>query len=216
MRAALAAAQHTEMVAFGRSQVAAHTEQITAGTLDPRKLGQGIADQIALAAHVSPFTGSRRLGVARALATDLPATRALLATGRISEQLAEKAVSLTSHLDPDQRRLVDKKVADAGLDQQGQREAGATVKRLAYEADPAGFTARGRTARGDRRVTLRPAPDTMSVLSGLLPVEQGWRVWPRCAPTPTASSRPATTAPATRSWPTPSSNASPDKRPPQT
>jgi hypothetical protein len=111
--------------------------------------------------------------VARALATDLPATRALLATGRISEQLAEKAVTLTSHLDPEQRRLVDKKVADAGLDQQGQREAGATVKRLACEADPAGFTARGRTARGDRRVTLRPAPDTMSVLSGLLPVEQG-------------------------------------------
>ncbi|HEY2222002.1 hypothetical protein [Actinomycetospora sp.] len=59
MRAALAAAQHTEMVAFGRSQVAAHTEQITGGTLDPRKLGQGIADQIA-----SPPTSHRSPGPA--------------------------------------------------------------------------------------------------------------------------------------------------------
>jgi hypothetical protein len=44
------------MVAFGRSQIAAHTAQIAAGTLDPRKLGQGIAAQIALAASVSPFS----------------------------------------------------------------------------------------------------------------------------------------------------------------
>ena len=45
--------------------------------------------------------------------------------------------------------------------------------RLAYEADRAAYVARGRTARKDRRVGLRPAPDTMSVLSGFLPVEQG-------------------------------------------
>jgi hypothetical protein len=47
------------------------------------------------------------------------------------------------------------------------------VGRLTYEADRAAYVARGRTARKDRRVGLRPAPDTMSVLSGLLPVEQG-------------------------------------------
>jgi hypothetical protein len=33
--------------------------------------------------------------------------------------------------------------------------------------------ARIRSAESDRRVTLRPAPDTMSLLSGLLPVTQG-------------------------------------------
>ncbi|NMO92445.1 DUF222 domain-containing protein, partial [Actinomycetospora sp. TBRC 11914] len=172
-RAALAAAQHTEMVAFAGSQVAAHEAEIAAGRLDPRKLGTGIADQIALAAHVSPWQGSRRLSIARALATDLPQTRRLLASGRISEALAEKVVSETSHLDADARRLVDKQLADAGLDEQGLREAEATVKRTAYEVDRAGYTHRGRTARKDRRVTLRPAPDTMAVLSGLLPVEQG-------------------------------------------
>ena len=36
---------------------------------------------------------------------------------------------------------------------------------------------RGRTARTDRRVSIRPAPDTMSLLSGFLPVEQGVACW---------------------------------------
>ncbi|MDT7745266.1 MAG: hypothetical protein QOE59_4344, partial [Actinomycetota bacterium] len=52
MRAALAAAQHTEMVAFARAQVDEQAELVTAGRLDPEKLGRGIADEIALAAHV--------------------------------------------------------------------------------------------------------------------------------------------------------------------
>ncbi|GLZ50398.1 HNH endonuclease [Actinomycetospora sp. NBRC 106378] len=173
VRSAVAAAQHTAMVAFGRAQVEAQLEQIATGRLDPEKLGRGIADQIALAAHVSPHVADRRLNAAGALASDLPCTRALLAAGRISEWLAEQIVSLTSHLDPETRRLVDKQTAEAGLDELGRKAAVAAVNKLAYEADPIGFTARGRTARKDRRVTLRPAPDTMAVLSGLLPVEQG-------------------------------------------
>jgi hypothetical protein len=47
------------------------------------------------------------------------------------------------------------------------------ARRRAYQADPRGYVQRGRTARNDRRVGLRPAPDTMSILSGFLPVEQG-------------------------------------------
>ncbi|MCD2189106.1 DUF222 domain-containing protein, partial [Actinomycetospora soli] len=108
LRSAVAAAQHTAMVAFGRAQVEAQIELVAEGRLDPEKLGRGIADQIALAAHVSPHIGDRRLSVARALATDLPCTRALLVVGRISEQLAEHVVSVTSHLDPELRALVDK------------------------------------------------------------------------------------------------------------
>ena len=173
LRAALAAAQHTEMVAFGRTQVDEQAELVAGGRLDPEKLGRGIADQIALAAHVSPWQGSRRLTIASTLAADLPHTRALLSAGRISERLAETIVAQTTHLDPEQRRAVDKQLADAGLEQMGFRQAEATVKKRAYEADREGYTRRARTARKDRRVTLRPAPDTMSVLSGLLPVEQG-------------------------------------------
>jgi uncharacterized protein DUF222 len=173
MRAALAATQHTEMVAFARARVDEQGELVAAGRLDPEKLGRGIADEIALAAHVSAWQGSRRLSVARTLSADLPNIRALLASGRISEKLAETVVAQTTHLDADQRRLVDKQLAEAGLEAMGFRQAEATVKRVAYETDRAGYTRRGRKAREDRRVTLRPAPDTMAVLSALLPVEQG-------------------------------------------
>ncbi|WP_248292333.1 DUF222 domain-containing protein [Actinomycetospora sp. TBRC 11914] len=173
MRAALAVAQHTAMVAFGRAQVEAQAQLVAAGQLDPEKLGKGIADQIALAAHVSPWQGSRRLTIASTLATDLPETRRLLTAGRISERLAETVVAQTSHLDAAARRAVDKELGDARLGELAFRRAEATVKKTAYETDPAGYTQRGRTARKDRRVTVRPAPDTMSVLSALLPVEQG-------------------------------------------
>ncbi len=123
---------------------------------------------------MSPSRGSRRLNIARALNNDLPNIRALLASGRISERLAETVVEQTSHLDADQRRLVDKELAEAGLEKLGFGRAEAAVKKVAYETDKAGYTTkRGRTARKDRRVTLRPAPDTMAVLSALLPVEQG-------------------------------------------
>src|SRR6188768_1762551 len=36
-----------------------------------------------------------------------------------------------------------------------------------------GLCAAGRTERKHRRVGIRPAPDTMSIFSGYLPVEQG-------------------------------------------
>jgi hypothetical protein len=51
----------------------------------------------------------------------------------------------------------------------------------------------------------------MSVLSGLLPVEQGVACLARLRQHTDTWSPRATPAPATRSWPTPSSSASPDK-----
>ena len=170
LRGAVAAAQQAEMVAFARSQVEA---QIADDALDPRAVGRGIGDQLGMACRISPFHGSRRLGVARALAFDLPGVRALLAAGRISEDTAATVVCETRHLVGELRRLVDKQLCAEGIDTLSARRAAALTKRLAYEADRAGYVARGRTARSDRRVGLRPAPDTMSVLSGLLPVEQG-------------------------------------------
>ena len=53
------------------------------------------------------------------------------------------------------------------------KEAETAAQREAYRADPQAAAKRASQARKDRRVTLRPAPDTMSLLSGLLPVEQG-------------------------------------------
>jgi len=170
IKAAVAAAQYTQMVAFARSQVDA---QIAEGALDAKAVGRGIGDQIALACRISPFTGSRRLGVGRALHAELPGVGGLLAAGRISDEVAAQVVTETSHLDPDQRRRVDARLCAGGLEQLSTRQAGALARRCAYAADPAGYVNRGRTARGDRRVTLRPAPDTMSLLTGFLPVEQG-------------------------------------------
>ena len=156
IRSAAAAAQYAEMVSFARSQV---EKQIADDTVDPKVVGRGIGDQIALACRVSPFTGSRRLGVARALQAELPGVRALLVEGRISDDTAALIVSETSHLDPDRRRQVDDRLCAAGIEQLSTRRAAALARRFAYEADPAGYVSRGRTARGDRRVTLRPAPD---------------------------------------------------------
>jgi hypothetical protein len=170
IRSAVAAAQHTQMVRFARSQVEA---QIADDTLDPKAVGRGVGDQIGLACRVSPFHGSRRLGVARALHFELPGIRALLARGRISEDTAALVVAETSHLEPERRRQVDAQLCGAGIEQLSARRTAALSRKYAYAADPAGYVARGRTARADRRVTLRPAPDTMSLLTGFLPVEQG-------------------------------------------
>jgi hypothetical protein len=53
------------------------------------------------------------------------------------------------------------------------KQAAGLARRLAYAADPHGAVKRARHARADRRVSLRPAPDTMAWFSALLPVEDG-------------------------------------------
>lgn len=68
LQAGLDAVKAVEMVAFAQSQTA---EQLRLG-VHPRKIGGGIADQIALACKVSPSEGSRRLHTARDLLLDMP------------------------------------------------------------------------------------------------------------------------------------------------
>jgi hypothetical protein len=139
----------------------------------PKAIGRGVADQVALACRISPFAGSRRLGVARALWFDLPHTYARLAAGDLSEHRGEVVVAETRHLDGATRRDVDARVDAAGIATMGTRSAAACIRRHAYEADRQGYLDRGRRERRSRRVGLRPAPDTMSILTGYLPVEQG-------------------------------------------
>ena len=169
IKAAAAALQMAESVRFAQSQA----ERQLAADVHPDKIGRGIADQLGLACHVSGFEAARRLGVARALWFDLPGTYRLLVGGQISEYVASLVVTETRHLDAGTRREVDAKITAAGISQMGPRSAAACARRHAYEADPEGYVQRGRTERKNRRVTLRPAPDTMSVLSGYLPAEQG-------------------------------------------
>ena len=50
-------------------------------------------------------------------------------------------------------------------------------RRLVIAIDPAAVVNRRRTAEADRHLSIRPAPDTMSRISVLLPATQGVAVW---------------------------------------
>jgi Domain of unknown function (DUF222) len=118
-------------------------------------------------------TAARRLNSARALWFELPGTLHQLAAGDLSERLAEAVVAETRHLDPETRRRVDAQLLSAGIARMGFKAAIGCVRKAAYEADREGYVQCGRTERKHRRVGVRPAPDTMAVLTGYLPVEQG-------------------------------------------
>ena len=169
VKAAVAAAQAAEIVGFARAQVAGQQD---AG-VNYRRLGQGIGEQVALACGTSPWHGARKLTVARDLIQELPQVFGLLADGRISEYVAQLVCTETSHLDPDVRRLVDGQLVDQDVDELGPKAAAGLARKLAYAADPHGAVKRARKARTDRHVSLRPAPDTMTWLTALLPVEVG-------------------------------------------
>ncbi len=78
----------------------------------------------------------------------------------------------TRHLDAATRQQVDAQIAAAGVAQMGPRSAAACARRYAYEADRTGYVERGRTERKHRRVGLRPAPDTMSLLPDICPLSK--------------------------------------------
>jgi hypothetical protein len=169
IKAAAAALQMAESVRFGQSQVQAQL----AADVHPDRIGRGIADQLGPACRISGHEAARRLGVARALWFELPETYRLLTTGELSEYVASLVVRETRHLDAPTRLQVDGRICGAGVALMGPRSAAACARRHAYETDPKGFVARGRNERKHRRVGLRPAPDTMSLLTGYLPAEHG-------------------------------------------
>ena len=169
LQASLEAVKATEIVAFARSQAIRNVEL----GVHPRHAERGIADQIALACRVAPSEGSRRLRMARDVVLDMPHTLELLTRGEIGAWKARLICEKLSHLDRPTRTAVDAQLARQRPETMGCQAAAATAERLAYQADPEAAMARARKARKDRRVTLRPAPDTMSLLTGLLPVEQG-------------------------------------------
>ena len=169
LRAVTAALQAAESVRFAQSQA----EEQLAADVHPDKIGHGIAEQIGLACRLSRVVAAQRLNTARALWFELPDTYAQLIAGELSERLAETVVAETRHLDTDTRRKVDEQVVSAGISEMGFKSAVNSVRKAAYEADRQGYVERGRTERKHRRVGVRPAPDTMAVLTGYLPIEQG-------------------------------------------
>jgi hypothetical protein len=171
LKAAAAAAQARLAADLDESVRARHLEQ----GVPPSQQGAGVASQVALARRDSPVKGGQHLGLAKALVGEMPHTLAALADGRLSEWRATLLVRETACLSRQDRARVDEElVADpARLDGLGDRRVAAEARRLAYRLDPAAAVARARKAEGDRAVTVRPAPDTMSYLTGLLPVRAG-------------------------------------------
>ncbi|SDP34364.1 protein of unknown function [Pedococcus dokdonensis] len=168
IKAAAAGAQARATVAFAASQ---RETQAVAGV--PRgERGRGIAAQVALARRDSPARGSRHLGLAEALVRELPHTMEHLAAGSVSEWRATIVCRETACLSPEDRGAVDEALATE-LPGLGDRQVEARARALASQLDAAAMAQRARRAHSERRVSLRPAPDTMTHLTALLPVAQG-------------------------------------------
>src|SRR6478735_2894263 len=154
--------------------LARRREQADAG-MSADKLGAGVGAEVALARRESPAKGSRLLGLARALVTEMPHTLAALESGQLNEWRATCLVRETACLDATDRAAVDEELAaDTGtFDGAGDRAIISAAKAAAYRHDPRSVTQRAAHAETERTVSLRPAPDTMCYLTALLPVAAG-------------------------------------------
>lgn len=141
--------------------------------------GRGIGEQVALARRESPHRGRGHLGLARALRDDLTCTAAALRAGRISEYKASLIATETAHLRVEDRIIVDATLAGdpARIEAMGDRETAQAARRLAAELDAEAACRRRARAEADRRVTIRPAPDTMAWVTALLPVKDAVAVY---------------------------------------
>jgi 5-methylcytosine-specific restriction endonuclease McrA len=168
LKAVAAALQVRETAEFVAGQRA---EQAAAGVPVSQR-GRGIAAQIALARRISPYHAQRYVGWAQVLTADLPRTLEALGRGETNEWRALIVARESAWLSSAHREQVDVEIAPR-LPSLGDRRVEGEVKTRAYRLDPFGYVARTRGAEKDRRVGLRPAPDTMCRLTGLLPVAQG-------------------------------------------
>ncbi|WP_246165362.1 HNH endonuclease [Arthrobacter yangruifuii] len=175
LKAAAAAAQARATAVFDASQ---RRKQAEAGVLR-EELGRGVASQIALARRESSNRGGRLLGFAKVLTSEMPCTLQALTLGRISEWRATLLVRETACLSLEDRRRVDEEVAGDPdvLESLGDRQVIARARAAAYRLDPQAAVKRAAKAESERFVSCRPAPDTMTYLTGLLPVAQGVGVY---------------------------------------
>jgi len=141
----------------------------------PDEVGRGVAAEIALARRVSPTRATHQLAVDRALVIDMPHAFVAMRRGKLSWWRASLLARETSCLTAADRRQVDAELcADVEkLESFGDRRLAAEARRLAAKLDPRSVVERARRAETERRVTIRPAPDTMCYLTALLPVAEG-------------------------------------------
>jgi hypothetical protein len=140
---------------------------------------RSINAEIALARRDSPASGSRHVGVAKALVEEMPNTMAALESGELTEWRATIVVRETACLSREDRVTVDAELGarPGGTAKLSNRELAAEAKRIAYRLDLHSVVRRARKAEAERGVTIRPAPDTMSYVTALLPVQRGVAVF---------------------------------------
>jgi hypothetical protein len=143
------------------------------------KRGKGLASEVGLARHDSPNQGGRHLGFARALMYEMPHTLAALEAGALSEWRATLIVRESACLSIEDRGTLDARMCadQSELEGMGDGRITATAKSIAYELDPQAVVDRAVRAERERTVTIRPAPDTMSYVTILLPMRQGVSVY---------------------------------------
>ncbi len=168
IKAAAAAAQARLSVAFD----AAERERQAQLGIPAHRRGRGVAEQIALARRESPTRGSRHLGLAKALIQEMPHAWGSFASGELSEWRSTLIVQATAVLSREDRETVDGQLAGqlAGL---SDRQLAATARSAAYRVDPMAVVNARATAESERRVSLRPTPEAMSILTAYLPMAQG-------------------------------------------
>lgn len=171
LKAACAAAQARDAADLAASRRA---EQAAAG-VPVAEQGRGVGAEVALARRTSPHRGGRLLGLATALVHEMPHTLSALSTGRIDEWRATVLVRETAVLSREDRSAVDEELLGTpqAVDRilsLGDRALAARAQQVAYRLDARSVAERARRAVTERRVTVRPAPDTMAYLTALLPV----------------------------------------------
>jgi len=194
LKSAISARQARAAVALDLAQ---RSEQTHAG-VPAGKADAGVAAQVALARRESPSKGSRFFGLAKTLVMEMPRTMAALESGQLNEWRATLLVKETACLSVEDRAEVDEELApDSGtFDGAGDKALIAAAKAAAYRRDPRSVAQRASHAATERTVSLRPAPDTMTYLTALLPVAQGVAVY--AALTRTADSLRSSGDPRTR------------------
>lgn len=141
----------------------------------PARRGQGVGSMVARARRESPHRGQRHLGLARVVRTELPHTWAAWRAGRVTEWRATVVARETACLSLEHRLAIDELLAadhDA-FEAMSERQVISQAQTEAARLDAGAVTARRRKAESERRVSIRPAPDTMVWLTALLPVAAG-------------------------------------------
>lgn len=175
LKSAAAAGQALAAAALDASRRAAES---AAGVPAVRR-GRGVASEVALARRDSTARGSRHLGFAKALVHEMPHTLAALECGVLSQGRATLVVRESACLDVEDRRRLDAELCadQSGLDGVGDARLAASAKAIAYRLDSRAVVDRAAHAETERTVTIRPAPDTMTYLTALLPVAHGVGVY---------------------------------------